>query len=201
MHLLLILLLLFIRVNWLRKSGLLFDLCLLLYYWPLVEHAIGLLTQHTYYLPSYFGSALLIFVLSAVITCGPIFGAYLRQFFKIRQLSKVTLSTIVVRHTAVAIYEEIIWRVVVLQVIANYTNSVFAVISASGLFFLLHLGRFFNTNQAVEFFVFSLLLSILYVISGSLLHVIVIHFVRNVLISINSLGKDYDEENTRTLNH
>jgi membrane protease YdiL (CAAX protease family) len=101
----------------------------------------------------------------------------------------------------VAIYEEIVWRVVVLQVIANYTNSVFAVISASGLFFLLHLGRFFNTNQAVEFFMFSLLLSILYLISGSLLHVIVIHFVRNVLISINSLGKDYDEENTRTLNH
>lgn len=200
-HLVLILLLLFVRVIWLRKYGLPIDLCLLLYHWPLVEDAIGLLTQHIYYLLGYFGSALLIFVLSAVVTCGPIFGTYLRQFFKIRQLSKVKLSTIVVRHMAVAIYEEVIWRVVVLQVIASYTNSIFAVVAASALFFVLHLGRFFRVNQAVEFFMFSLILSILYLTTASLLHVIVIHFVRNVLISINSLGKGYDKENIRAPNH
>jgi membrane protease YdiL (CAAX protease family) len=190
--------LLTLRVVWLKRTGYLVDIWFLVCYWSLVEDAAGLFIGDIQHTPYYLGSALVIFMMSTVISSGSATVIYLKKLLYIRVLKKRILLNLTIRHLLTAAYEEIVWRAVILIVIATYTNSLVAVIFGSFLFFYLHLHRFYNRPQAVEFFIFSLLLSMVYLMTNSLLHVIVIHFVRNLLISIcsqGSRGEGYDEKN------
>jgi len=185
---------LILRVAWLKRTGYLIEIFFLGYYWSFLADAIGLLINDIHYVLHYLGSALAVFIISTVISCGLSTVAYLKRLSRARYLGKEVLLNLTTTHLLTAIYEEAIWRVIILVVVASYTNSLFAVVFVSCLFFYIHLHRFYNRSQAIEFFIFSLLLSSVYLITNSLLHVIVIHFVRNLLIGICSQGGDCDEK-------
>jgi len=186
-----------LRVVWLKRTGYLVDVIILGYHWSFFVDAVALFTADIGYLLHYLISALVVFILSTVISCASVTGAgaYLKGLSRVRYLENRVLWRLTATHLLTAIYEEVIWRVIILVVVANYTNSLFAVIFVSCLFFYIHLHRFYSRPQAIEFLIFSMLLSTVYLTTNSLLHVIVVHFVRNLLIGICSKRGDYDEKN------
>ena len=190
-----IIVVLVLRVVWLKRTGYLVDILFLGYHWSFLADAVALVTGDISYFLYYLISALVIFMISTVISCGLSTVTYLKRLIRIRRLGKKVLLDLTARHLLIAIYEEIIWRVIILMVVASYTNSLSALIFVSSLFFYIHLHRFYNRPQAIEFLIFSMLLSTVYLITNSLLYVIVIHFVRNLLIGICSQKGNCDEKN------
>lgn len=111
-------------------------------------------------------------------------GAYLRGVKRAFVNSRPPLSRIIILGGR-AVYEEAFWRGT-LQVLLG--SNVFALFVTALFFTMWHIylyrkTRCLTTPLALEFFIFSFILGVLYNLSSRIMLVIAVHFVRNVLIS------------------
>lgn len=85
---------------------------------------------------------------------------------------------VVMHYLIVALREELVWRATVLYVLGN---SLVGILATSALFAGVHVRRLpLNVVTIAELFVFSACLGMLYVRTGNLVLVILIHMVRDV---------------------
>ena len=103
------------------------------------------------------------------------------------------------RFVAVSFTEEIIYRAVAQPLLIGWTSSVaVGIVLTAAAFSVVHWHFFRNPfGQSLEFFAFSLLLGGLYLLTGSLSLVVVIHTVRNLeivyleyIIKVEELGDE-----------
>lgn len=88
------------------------------------------------------------------------------------------------RFVYVAISEEVIWRVTAQSIAIEHVGETLAVVAAALAFSLVH-EHFFKNSFLVslEFLGFALLLGVLYLLTGSLILVIIIHALRDIEIA------------------
>lgn len=88
----------------------------------------------------------------------------------------------------IVIYEELIWRVFLVNILSLYLPPIAVILFASFTFFICHAHVRNISWQSFEFAFFSLVLTTIYLVSSSLLLVLVIHLGRNYFILLHTLG-------------
>jgi membrane protease YdiL (CAAX protease family) len=172
-----------------RWTGYCWDLALLAVCLPILQQD-GLWSRmvfHGAWLPAYLVVSVLIFLMSVLLT-----AAQPRQYLRrvalawrtesvSRQLSWSMLAT------ATAVYEELIWRVVVQSLLLLVLPPFAAVVLTSMLFTLWHRHRTGNSVWLVaELFVFSMVAGSIMIAMNDPLAAVIAHLVRNYLVYMAS---------------
>lgn len=90
--------------------------------------------------------------------------------------------------TLMAIYEELIWRVFLVESLSLYLPAIPLILIASFLFYYSHANQRELTRQAADLFLFSLFITSIYFFTQSFVLAFLIHWIRNLIIIINSSG-------------
>ncbi|MFT5759729.1 MAG: membrane protease YdiL (CAAX protease family) [Alteromonadaceae bacterium] len=178
--------LMLIRVIFIKRRllGYLFDSIVVLFGFNLIKPLFINNSFHFYQIIIFLLMAILIFVLSTIAT------SHLRlTLAAIKENVKILnydFYKIILLHLATALYEEVLWRAIFLVVLVEISGNYFAIISNSLLFAYWHKGQFITWRHAAELSVFSILLASLFLLSHSLVLVVIVHMVRNILIEITN---------------
>ena len=136
-------------------------------------------------IPLYFLLGIIVFLFSVLATVQVPF-AYLKEtwILIVRSGSKRILH-VGWGALLIAMLEEVVWRVTLQTVLAIGIGVLWALLIVAIAFSILHLPRTDGVNnQLMELFVFSLILGILFAITRDIIGIIVVHTVRNFLITI-----------------
>lgn len=95
------------------------------------------------------------------------------------------------------IYEELIWRVFLIETLSHYLYAVPVIFIASFLFYYSHAKQRNFSRQSVDLFLFSLIITIIYYFSNSFALVVLIHWIRNMIIIANSIGANEVEKSAK----
>lgn len=133
--------------------------------------------------PLYLLLGLMVFLFSVVATTrAPLeylrgVGRSVLKTGNLLQVGRCALTT--------AALEEVVWRVILQTVLSLCVGVSWAVIIIAISFSILHLPRTDGASvQLMEIFIFSLILGTLFVMTRDVLGVIVVHAIRNFLISM-----------------
>lgn len=94
------------------------------------------------------------------------------------------------------VYEEIIWRVFLVDVLSLYLPAIIAILIASILFLYSHPDQRNLSFQSLDLFIFGFALASIYYFTRNLSLVIFIHWIRNMFIILNSIGLRTTKERT-----
>lgn len=165
---------------------------------PVVIFSIYLLLQHKtpsfIYLPQAIMTSFLLFVISIWITEEKnllvSLKAYLHNievFFRIG-FKKIQEWNSIVYVSFMTIYEELVWRIFLVESLSLYLHAVPVILSASFLFFYSHANQRNLSRQSLDLFLFGFILTTIYYFSRSFILVALIHWIRNMIIITNSIG-------------
>lgn len=155
----------------------------------LFQHQIPSLQELTQSLLSGLILGCIIFSLSIFITEESIFTyitnfqAFLKIKFKhFKEWDSILYISFMV------LYEELIWRVFLIEILFQYLHEIPVILISSFLFYYSHADQRVFNRQSADLFIFSLILTIIYFYTLNFLLVFLIHWVRNMLIVANSIG-------------
>lgn len=103
---------------------------------------------------------------------------------------KVDYILLFLYSAANVIYEELVWRVFLVEILSLYLSPVIVILLASFLFFFSHQNTRNISWQSVELLIFSLFITTIYLVSSSLLLVVTIHLMRNLYVIFNTIGDE-----------
>jgi len=86
------------------------------------------------------------------------------------------------------VYEEIVWRVFLVETLSPYINQYGVILIASFLFYYSHSNQRNLSRQSIDLLIFSLMLTAIYYYSRTFALVLFIHWIRNMIIVTNSIG-------------
>jgi len=175
---------------------------------PVVIFSLYLLFQHDapslLLLPQGLLGGIVLFTLSVwFIERRSIFTLFKEYISNIRAFFRIGLKQFqgwlyILSTTAMVIYEELVWRVFLVESLGLYLYPGIVVITASFLFYYSHAAQRNFSKQSVDLFIFSLALTSLYFFTESFVLVVLIHWIRNMIIIINSVGEQQNKTKLAT---
>lgn len=139
-------------------------------------------------------AGILLFVFSILLTEKPPLINSIRQysknvlsvFFSVKQKFQDWDS--VLFSFFMVLYEELIWRVFLVETLALYLPVIPVILIASFFFSYSHASLRNVSLQSLDLFLFSLVLTTTYYFTRDYYLVVLIHLIRNLLIIFNSIG-------------
>ena len=176
---------------------------------PVVLWALYMLLEHKavdlLFIPQGLVIGFLLFIVSIWITEENNLLASMKEYLtNIRAFFRISYQNIqewdsIVYISFMVIYEELIWRVFLIETLSHYLYTVPVILIASILFSYSHANQRNFSRQSADLFLFSIIITIIYYFSRSFSLVVFIHWIRNMLIIANSIGSNEIENLAKTI--
>lgn len=175
---------------------------------PALSFSLFLLLEHKtfnlIFLPLGILLGFLLFILSIWITNETLFlDSFKDYMLSIQTFFKQSIKQFqdwdtVLYITLMVVYEELIWRVFLVETLSKYFPAIATIFISSFIFYYSHPNQRELTRQSVDLFLFSLIITSIYFLTQSFLLVFLIHWIRNVIIIINITVNEETIQNTNT---
>jgi len=176
---------------------------------PVVLWALYMLLEHKavdlLFIPQGLVIGFLLFIVSIWITEENNLLASMKEYLtNIRAFLRISYQNFqewdsIVYISFMVIYEELIWRVFLIETLSHYLYTVPVILIASILFSYSHANQRNFSRQSADLFLFSIIITIIYYFSRSFALVVFIHWIRNMLIIANSIGSNEIENLAKTI--